>query len=88
MSSYNTDNMAGFLGSDCTDEDAEQFASYLENNGWTLFLGHEAPETDHDNYEVLGLGANSYRAFRQVGDGEWQEMDENEWQEALAECFK
>ena len=71
MSNYTADNMARFLGSDCGDTDAEQFARYLINHGWTL----EIP-----------AGENEYHAYTEDG-GEWREMDEQEWQEALAECF-
>lgn len=81
---YNVDNMAGFLGSDCTNDDAEKFGAHLEDKGWTLFMGTDAPISDWS--ESDGLCADQYRAFKQV-DGEWREMDDQEWQNALSECF-
>ena len=71
MSNFNVDNMAGFLGSDCADADADAFGTYLEDNGWIL---------------DIPCGEESYRAFRQ-GEGGWREMDENEWQDALQTVF-
>lgn len=71
MSNFNVDNMAGFLGSDCTDADAEAFGAYLENNGWTL----EIPS-----------GEEGYSAFRQEAGG-WREMNYDEWQDALQTVF-
>lgn len=71
MSNYNSDNMYRFLGSDGTDDDATQMGEYLTNNGWNL----EIP-----------AGENQYHAYIEEG-GECREMDEQEWQAALAECF-
>ena len=72
MSSYNADNMERFLGSQSNDADATVLGEYLESAGWTL----EIPE-----------GENQYRAYIEEG-GEWREMDDQEWQSALAVCFK
>lgn len=33
---YNADNLAHFLGSDATDEQAQQFATYICKHGWEL----------------------------------------------------
>ena len=33
---FTTDNMARFLGSEATDEDAYRMGSYLEEQGWEL----------------------------------------------------
>ena len=68
---YTTDNMGRFLGSDNNNDDAEQMGQHLTDNGWTL----EIPE-----------GENQYRAYIEE-DGEWREMSESEWQNALSECF-
>ena len=73
MSNYNVDNMAGFLGSDCTQQDAERFGEYLVAQGWTL----EMP-----------VGSETYSAYTIDDDGEYREMDENEWQAALGEVFR
>lgn len=72
MSNYNADNMAGFLGSEATNKDAERFGAYLTSQGWTL----EIP-----------AGSETYRAYAADADGEWREMDESEWQDALSVVF-
>lgn len=72
MSSYTTDNMSRFLGSDSNNAEAEKLAAYLIGNGWTL----EIPD-----------GENEYHASIEE-NGEWREMDDQEWQAALAECFE
>lgn len=82
---YDADNMSSFLGSDSNDDDACLFGSHLEENGWTLFMGTDAPIDTWS--ESDSLAGDQYRAFKQE-DGEWREMSESEWQEALAECFK
>lgn len=84
MSNYNVDNMSSFLGSDCTDDDASLFGAHLEEKGWTLFMGTDAPIDTWS--ESDGLAGDQYRAFKQE-NGEWREMDDQEWQTALAECF-
>ena len=71
MSNFNVDNMAGFLGSDCADADAEAFGAYLEDNGWIL----EIPS-----------GEESYSAFKMEGE-ELREMTYDEWQDALQTVF-
>lgn len=71
MSNYTTDNMGRFLGSDSNNADAERLAAYLIGNGWTL----EIPD-----------GENEYHASIEE-NGEWREMDDQEWQNALSECF-
>lgn len=71
MSNYTTDNMGRFLGSDSNNADAERLAAYLIGNGWTL----EIPD-----------GENEYHASIEE-NGEWREMDDQEWQAALAACF-
>lgn len=71
MSNYTTDNMGRFLGSEATNEDAERFGAYLTSQGWTL----EIPD-----------GENEYHASIEE-DGEWREMDESEWQDALSVVF-
>ena len=71
MSNYTTDNMGRFLGSDSNNADAEKLAAYLIDNGWTL----EIPD-----------GENEYHASIEE-DGEWREMDEQEWHAALSACF-
>ena len=71
MSNYTTDNMSRFLGSDSNNAEAEKLATYLIGNGWTL----EIPD-----------GENEYHASIEE-NGEWREMSESEWQEALVECF-
>ena len=71
MSNYNTDNMVRFLGSESNDTEASKLATHLINHGWTL----EIPE-----------GEKEYHAYVEEC-GEWREMSESEWQEALAECF-
>ena len=71
MSNFNVDNMAGFLGSDCTDADAEAFGAYLEDNGWIL---------------DIPCGEESYHAIKMEGE-EPCEMTYDEWQEALAAVF-
>lgn len=67
--SYNAENMSGICGNDCTDEQANNFAEYLINQGWELHLYLE----EHASHE-------QYYAHR---DGE--EMTETEWAEALAD---
>lgn len=71
MSNYNADNMGRFLGSDSNNAEAEKLAAYLIENGWTL----EIPD-----------GENEYHASIEE-DGEWREMDESEWQDALSVVF-
>ena len=72
MSNYTTDNMSRFLGSDSNNAEAEKLATYLIGNGWTL----EIPD-----------GENEYHASIEE-DGEWREMNDQEWQNALAACFE
>lgn len=57
---YNADNMAGFLGSDVNDREAEDFATFLESRGWELIF---------DESERI------YRAYRddvEMTEEEWQ----------------
>ena len=35
---YNADNMKAFLGPDVTDQEAEDFALFLESRGWELIF--------------------------------------------------
>ena len=57
---YNADNMAGFLGSDVNDREAEDFALFLESRGWEL---------------IFDEGERIYRAYRddaEMTEEEWQ----------------
>lgn len=71
MSNYTAENMGRFLGNESNDSEAEKLAAHLTANGWSL--------------QILE-GENEYRAFVEE-DGEWREITEGEWQEALATCF-
>lgn len=84
MNNYNADNMTQLLGSESTNEDAERLGRCLEAQGWTLYMGADAPVSEWT--ESDSLSCDQYRAFRQE-NGEWREITESEWQDALSVVF-
>lgn len=60
MCAYNADNMARFLGSDVSDSESEDFASFLEKRGWELV---------YDESERI---FRAYRDDEEMTEEEWQ----------------
>lgn len=57
--SYNADNMMNFLGTDVSDREAEDFASFLESRGWELSLNSDGQYV-------------AYRDGEEMTESEWQ----------------
>ena len=50
---YTADNMSRMLGTEGTNAAAEQFAAYLERNGWTLDLDSDNQVYSERNGEMM-----------------------------------